>query len=71
VTQPTAGKFLGFSSVCTHQGCTVGAVKDGLITCPCHGSAFKIGDGSVAQGPATKPLNPVDIKVVGTDVQLA
>jgi Rieske Fe-S protein len=71
VTQPTAGTFLGFSSVCTHQGCTVGAVKDGLITCPCHGSAFKIGDGSVARGPATKPLNPVEIEVVGPDVQLA
>jgi Rieske Fe-S protein len=71
VTQPTAGKFLGFSSICTHQGCTVGEVKNGLITCPCHGSAFKIADGSVAQGPATKPLSAVKIKVVGTDVQLA
>jgi Rieske Fe-S protein len=71
VTQPTAGKFLGFNAVCTHQGCTVGAVKDGLITCPCHGSAFKIGDGSVAQGPATRPLKAIDIKVVGADVQLA
>jgi Rieske Fe-S protein len=71
VTQPTAGKFLGFNAVCTHQGCTVGAVTGGLITCPCHGSAFKIADGSVAQGPATKPLRAIDIKVVGTDVQFA
>src|SRR5207247_1242383 len=51
VTQPTAGKFLGFTAVCTHQGCIVSAIRDGLIRCPCHGSAFKIGDGSVAQGP--------------------
>jgi Rieske Fe-S protein len=71
VTQPTAGQFLGFTSVCTHQGCTVSAVKNGLITCPCHGSAFKVGDGSVAQGPANKPLKAIPVKLVGPEVQLA
>ena len=56
VTQPTAGQFKAFSAVCTHAGCLVDAVKDGTIQCPCHGSQFKIADGSVANGPAAVPL---------------
>jgi Rieske Fe-S protein len=71
VTQPTAGTFLGFTTVCTHQGCQVSGVSGGLITCPCHGSAFKIADGSVARGPANKPLAPVTVQVNGADIELA
>ncbi|WP_458688292.1 Rieske (2Fe-2S) protein, partial [Nocardia tengchongensis] len=38
VTQPNAGNFLAFSSVCPHQGCAVNAISGGVINCPCHGS---------------------------------
>ncbi|EST22725.1 hypothetical protein N566_26315 [Streptomycetaceae bacterium MP113-05] len=63
VTQPTAGEFKAFSAVCTHQGCLVASVADGTINCPCHGSRFTIGDGSVAHGPATQPLAEVNVSV--------
>lgn len=63
VTQPTAGQFVGFSAICTHQGCTVGTVEKGLIECPCHGSAFRVADGSVANGPANRPLGKVAVTV--------
>jgi Rieske Fe-S protein len=56
VTQPTAGTFHAFSAICTHQGCTVGSVSGGTINCPCHGSKFSVTDGSVAKGPAKRPL---------------
>jgi Rieske Fe-S protein len=56
VTQPTAGTFAAFGTVCPHQGCTVNEVSDGLIKCPCHGSEFRVADGSVAAGPATRGL---------------
>lgn len=56
VTQPKAGKFRVFSATCTHQGCTVGSVADGKISCPCHGSQFAIGNGAVVAGPAQDPL---------------
>jgi Rieske Fe-S protein len=55
VTQPSAGEFKAFSSTCTHQGCTVRDVAGGTINCPCHGSKFNL-DGTVANGPATRPL---------------
>jgi Rieske Fe-S protein len=68
VTQPTAGDFKAFSAVCTHQGCTVGAIKDGTIKCPCHGSMYSIKDGSVTGGPAPKPLSAIAVKVDGDEV---
>jgi Rieske Fe-S protein len=56
VTQPKAGTFAAFGTTCPHQGCSVNEVSDGLIKCPCHGSEFRIADGSVANGPAKKGL---------------
>jgi Rieske Fe-S protein len=57
LTQPSAGVFKAFSSVCTHAGCTVSKIADGTIDCPCHGSKFNL-DGTVAKGPASRPLEP-------------
>jgi Rieske Fe-S protein len=70
VTQPTAGDFKAFSAVCTHQGCAVKSVQDGVIHCPCHNSNFSITDGSVKSGPATKALPSVPIKVSGDSITL-
>ena len=56
VTQPTKGVYKAFSAVCTHVGCICNQVADGTINCPCHGSKFKITDGSVVAGPAPAPL---------------
>jgi len=68
VTQPTAGEFACFSSICTHQGCEVGDVNGGTINCPCHGSQFSIEDGSVVTGPAAAPLPEVNVTVDGDSV---
>ena len=59
-----------FSATCPHQGCTVGAVSDGRITCPCHGSAFDATTGKVVQGPATTGLAPVDVTVTDGEITL-
>ena len=66
VTQPTAGDFKAFSAICTHQGCMVNGVSNGVITCPCHGSQFDAATGAVRQGPATRPLPPKSVSV-GSD----
>jgi len=69
VTQPSAGVFKGFSTTCTHAGCTVNKIADGTIDCPCHGSKFNL-DGSVANGPAQKPLPAENITVQGDSIVL-
>jgi Rieske Fe-S protein len=67
ITQPTAGVFEGFSTVCPHAGCNVSKITDGNIVCPCHGSRFNL-DGSVAKGPATKPLESKPVSVQGDSI---
>ncbi|KUN07920.1 iron-sulfur protein [Streptomyces canus] len=71
VTQPTAGEFKAFSSKCTHQGCAVTGITNGVITCPCHKSEFSVTDGSVKKGPATQPLPEEKITVSGDSISLA
>ena len=69
LTQPTDGVFKGFSAICTHAGCTVSEVVGGTINCPCHGSKYNL-DGSVANGPASRPLDTRSISVQGDSIAL-
>ncbi|GGM64258.1 iron-sulfur protein [Micromonospora sonchi] len=71
VTQPTAGAIKAYSATCTHQGCTVTSVADGVITCACHNSVFDIADGSVRSGPAGAPLPAANVTVDGDAIRLA
>ncbi|MBB5869607.1 Rieske Fe-S protein [Allocatelliglobosispora scoriae] len=68
VTQPEANVFKAFSATCTHQGCLVSSVEGGTINCACHGSKFKIADGTVANGPAAKKLGSARITVEGDKI---
>lgn len=68
VTQPKAGTFEGFSSTCTHAGCTVSSISGGTINCPCHGSKYSITDGSVKGGPAPAPLPSKPVKEEGGNI---
>jgi Rieske Fe-S protein len=71
VTQPTAGTYKAFSSKCTHQGCAVSSISNGVIVCPCHKSEFSVTDGSVKKGPATQALPAEQITVSGDSITLA
>ncbi|MEF9902888.1 Rieske (2Fe-2S) protein [Streptomyces sp. P9-A2] len=71
VTQPEQGDFKAFSAICTHQSCLVADVSDGTIDCACHGSRFRITDGSVERGPATSALPAERITVEGKSIRLA
>ena len=76
VTQPTAGDFKGFSATCTHLGCKVEEINDGVIFCPCHNSEYSIVDGSVVRAAdgltpdQQAPLPPAAIAVEGENIVL-
>ncbi len=67
VTQPAAGEFKAFSSICTHAKCPVAEVTT-TINCNCHGSKFSITDGSVVAGPAPTGLPAKTATVSGSTV---
>lgn len=69
VVQPARGRFLAFSAICTHAGCTVqyqaGARQ---FQCPCHGSVFDAATGAVLSPPAPTSLRRIPVQVVGSSL---
>lgn len=65
----TGTNFIALSSICTHEGCTVGYSVD-KIQCPCHGSQFST-TGSVLQGPATVSLQNYSISRTGNILKIS
>jgi nitrite reductase/ring-hydroxylating ferredoxin subunit len=60
---------------CTHQGASLhrGPVKMGSapsVTCPAHGSVFRLDDGRVLRGPASAPVEAYEARVVDGQVQI-
>lgn len=70
LAQPSAGKVVAFSAICTHQGCTV-APAEKEFDCPCHGSRFAAATGDVLGGPAPSPLHKLSVTVTGDDVSVS
>jgi nitrite reductase/ring-hydroxylating ferredoxin subunit len=57
---------------CSHRGCSLHEGKlnaDDTITCPCHGSTFRL-DGSIVKGPATSPQPQFDIRTSEGTVEI-
>ena len=57
VNRSSDGTLRVFSSRCTHLGCHIDRIVGDEAVCPCHGSRYRA-DGTVAAGPATRPLRP-------------
>jgi nitrite reductase/ring-hydroxylating ferredoxin subunit len=61
VYRDDTGAAQAVSARCTHLGCLVAFnAAETSWECPCHGSRFAT-DGSVLQGPATRPLEPREL----------
>lgn len=57
---------------CTHRGAPLhdGQIQDGCVVCPWHAARFSLDDGSVAQGPATRPASTFEVRVVAGRVEV-
>jgi len=61
------GRVQAIGAVCSHMGGPLdeGEIADGCVTCPWHGSVFKLADGGVVHGPATSPQPNFEVRVTG------
>ena len=59
------GRVFALSDRCTHRGGPLhqGDISDGCVTCPWHGSTFRLEDGSVERGPTAYPQPAYDVRV--------
>ncbi|HEX6509616.1 MAG TPA: Rieske 2Fe-2S domain-containing protein [Chloroflexota bacterium] len=59
------GAIYALNDTCVHAGCSLagGTVEGRSIICPCHGSQYDLADGSVINGPATRPEPTFAVRV--------
>ena len=57
---------------CSHRGGPLsgGEISDGCVTCPWHGSRFRLTDGSVEQGPAAYPQPRFETRVTAGMIEV-
>lgn len=57
---------------CAHQGGPLekGTLKDGVVTCPWHGSQFCVRDGGIVHGPSAYPQPAFEVRLAGDRVVL-
>jgi nitrite reductase/ring-hydroxylating ferredoxin subunit/uncharacterized membrane protein len=60
-----SGTIHAIAEVCGHAGGPLhdGTFDGGCVTCPWHGSTFRLADGAVVHGPATGPQPAFDVRV--------
>jgi cytochrome b6-f complex iron-sulfur subunit len=66
--RPNDGEVTAVSAVCPHAGAIVNPPRNGVITCPLHGSKFDAATGALRGGPATEGLKAVPVTVKGDEV---
>jgi nitrite reductase/ring-hydroxylating ferredoxin subunit len=62
----SGGSITAIDSVCSHMGGPLeeGTIADGgCVTCPWHGSTFKLEDGGIVRGPASNPQPGYQVRV--------
>jgi Rieske Fe-S protein len=69
LVRTAADRFVAYSQKCTHLSCAVFYSQEAKrLECPCHEGYFSIEDGSVLQGPPTRPLPKVMLERRGSDL---
>jgi Rieske Fe-S protein len=69
MVRTAAESYVAYSQKCTHLSCAVFyAAENHRLECPCHQGYFSIEDGSVLQGPPTRPLPKVVLERRGPEL---
>jgi nitrite reductase/ring-hydroxylating ferredoxin subunit/uncharacterized membrane protein len=68
----TGGAVHALADRCSHRGCSLHEGRlneDDTITCPCHGSIFRM-DGSIVKGPATAPQPQFQVRTSAGKIEI-
>lgn len=66
------GRLFALADRCAHRGgpLSEGTVEDGCVTCPLHGSRFRLADGSVERGPSPYPQPTYEVRKAAGRLEL-
>jgi nitrite reductase/ring-hydroxylating ferredoxin subunit/uncharacterized membrane protein len=66
------GDVNAIEATCSHAGGPLneGEARDGVVTCPWHGSKFRLSDGAVCRGPATFPQPRLEVRLRSGKVEV-
>jgi len=63
LVRTSENEYVSYSQKCTHLSCAVYySQEDNRLECPCHKGFFSIADGSVLQGPPSRPLPKIALE---------
>ena len=69
LVRTTENEYVSYSQKCTHLSCAVYySQESNRLECPCHKGFFSITDGSVLQGPPSRPLPRIMLEKRGNDL---
>lgn len=65
-------RIYALASTCSHLGGPLdeGKTSDGCITCPWHGSVFRLDDGRIVRGPASTPQPTYETRVANGRIEV-
>jgi nitrite reductase/ring-hydroxylating ferredoxin subunit/uncharacterized membrane protein len=68
----TTNGIFALADRCTHRGGPLheGAATDDDVTCPWHGSTFRLTDGEVVSGPASRPQTVLEVRIQDERVEV-
>lgn len=68
----SGGTIQAIDAVCSHMGGPLeeGKIENGCVRCPWHGSTFKLTDGTVVRGPATRPQPAYEARTSEGQIQI-
>jgi nitrite reductase/ring-hydroxylating ferredoxin subunit len=69
LVRTSENEHVSYSQKCTHLSCAVYYSQEGnRLECPCHKGFFSITDGSVLQGPPSRPLPKIILESRGGEL---
>ena len=69
LVRTSESEHVSYSQKCTHLSCAVYYSRENnRLECPCHKGFFSIADGSVVQGPPSRPLPRIVLETRGAEL---